>query len=310
MGTHCASIRIVVPSTSSKLERMIITRLMGGLGNQMFQYAVGRALSRQHKCRLYLDKSFLLQQAQTHTPRAYELDVFRIEEEFADEDMIASITQNERSFIRRQFISILGNPIVREGGSKFLPHLNTLQPPLYLDGFWQDERYFQSIADTIRQDFTPFLAPSGKNAELLEQLKSVTAVSLHVRRGDYVSNANTAAFHGNLTTAYYQQAVALLQKKLGAIHLFVFSDDVNWVRFNMPFNVPTTYIDHNTGRDSHWDLCLMKNCNHHIIANSSFSWWGAWLNPSPQKIVIAPRHWFADVNAGGNEIVPSNWLRL
>ncbi|MGL4596142.1 MAG: alpha-1,2-fucosyltransferase [Bacteroidia bacterium] len=289
---------------------MIISKLMGGLGNQMFQYAVGRALSRQHKCRLYLDKSFLLQQAQTHTARVYALDVFRIEEEFADEELIASISQNERSFIRRQFISILGNPIIREGGSKFLPQLNTLQPPLYLDGFWQDERYFQSIAANIREDFTPFVSPSEKNTALLEQIKTVTAVSLHVRRGDYVSNAATAAFHGNLTPSYYQQAVQLLQEKIGNIHLFIFSDDVNWVRFNMPFNVPTTYIDHNTGRDSHWDLYLMKNCQHHIIANSSFSWWGAWLNPSPQKIVIAPRHWFADANAGGQEIVPSNWLRL
>ena len=136
------------------------------------------------------------------------------------------------------------------------------------------------------------------------------AVSLHVRRGDYVSDPATNRFHGTCSPDYYRQAVDYVIGRAGVPHLFVFSDDQEWTRANLQFAVPRRSSSANPPDCGYRDMQLMARCRHHIIANSSFSWWGAWLNPSPEKIVVAPKQWFSSPRNDTRDLVPPNWVRM
>ncbi|HQS38500.1 MAG TPA: alpha-1,2-fucosyltransferase, partial [Methylotenera sp.] len=162
--------------------------------------------------------------------------------------------------------------------------------------------------EQIRKDFTFKLALSVKNSAIIEQISQVNAVSLHVRRGDYVTNAKNA-FIGVCSLEYYRKAVEYVKNQVDKPVFFVFSDDIEWVKSNLPIDFPCFYIDHNHGIESFNDMRLMSHCKHHIIANSSFSWWGAWLNANSEKIVIAPQQWFAN-NTNVNDLLPESWIKL
>lgn len=236
---------------------MVIVKLKGGLGNQMFQYAYGRNLALKRKTILKLDKSFLRrrfwQKALGVTPREYELGEFNIKAEFAKPD--------------------------------FRPRLK---------GYWQNEKYFKDIRPILLKDFT--LKKKTKNFLKFKKLISgVNSVSIHVRRGDYVKRKVTGNYHGVLDLDYYRQAVEIIRKKVKKPRFFVFSDD------------PT--ISNFSGLTNSEELILMSLCKHQIIANSSFSWWGAWLNRNPAKIVIAPQRWFR-AKIDDFEIVPQPWIKL
>lgn len=179
----------------------------------------------------------------------------------------------------------------------------------YLAGHWQSEKYFSDASETIRSDFT-FRHPLTKqNAELAGRIGQTMAVSLHVRRGDYVSDTKANAAHGLCSLEYYRAAVLLMAEHVECPEFFVFSDDIAWVKANLKIDFPSRYLDHNQGAESYNDMRLMSLCRHHIIANSSFSWWGAWLNPNPDKLVIAPKKWFAyDSNVA--DLFPAGWVSL
>jgi hypothetical protein len=150
---------------------------------------------------------------------------------------------------------------------------------------------------------------SSRNLELAEEINTVNAVSLHVRRGDYVSNPRTMATNGVCPLSYYDSAIRYICARVDAPHFFVFSDDMDWVRENLNIDHPCRYVDHNCSTESFNDMRLMSMCRHHIIANSSFSWWGAWLNPREDKIVIAPKKWFANSN-DTKDLLPFGWATL
>jgi hypothetical protein len=150
---------------------------------------------------------------------------------------------------------------------------------------------------------------SSYNADLVEQISKVNAVSLHVRRGDYVQNAKTNANHGVCSLDYYRAAIQNILERVEAPSFFIFSDDIPWVKEHLVLDIPCRYVDHNQGVESYNDMRLMSLCRHHIIANSSFSWWGAWLNPDPQKIVIAPQKWFANDNIV-DDLFPPEWVTM
>ena len=147
------------------------------------------------------------------------------------------------------------------------------------------------------------------NKTLAEKIKSCDSVSIHVRRGDY-TNPAVLAFHGSCTPEYYYQAIETLLKRTAIQELFLFSDDTAWVKQNMQFSLPVTYINHNTGKNSFEDMRLMSLCKHNIIANSSFSWWAAWLNAYKNKTVIAPKTWILDKQVDTTDVIPDNWLQL
>jgi hypothetical protein len=179
----------------------------------------------------------------------------------------------------------------------------------YLDGYWQSEKYFRSIEKIIRSECRVKGAPSEINKNFADKIQSVNAVSIHVRRGDYVTDEKTNAYHGVCDKDYYRQAIDHLTASLDDPYFFVFSDDMAWTKANLSTgSQPAEYIDHNTGA-GHEDLRLMYLCKHHIIANSSFSWWGAWLNDHAGKKIIAPKKWFQPPITN-NDIIPEGWITL
>lgn len=282
---------------------MVVSTLIGGLGNQMFQYAAGRALALRNGTQLRLDLGWLENQPALVTPRRYELDCFHVQAELCS---IYPRTRRERA---RELVR-LSPRVWREEVFRFDPRVLELPDNVRLIGYWVDERYFLDAAAQIRDDFRFRYRPDERSAELAEEIRgSRMAVSVHVRRGDYVSDERTATLHGVLPHDYYTAAVRRIQSIVANPRFYVFSDDPDWCRSNLELGAPTVYVSHNQGHG--WeDLRLMSRCAHHVIANSSFSWWGAWLNPRPDKIVIAPRRWIADDSYDTSHVVPPEWVTL
>jgi hypothetical protein len=294
----------------------VIVRLMGGLGNQMFQYAFGYALAKRLNATLLLDKTFLEYRPDgiTYTPRNYELDAFQLNAVFADEQLVYSCRHelddaNQRRL--RKLFPLFFNPrCYLEQGKKYNPQANYLKAPVYLQGYWQSEKYFIDYADQVRAAFIPAKTPSELNLQLLDDIVKAPSVSIHVRRGDYISLPSAGNYHGTCSVEYYEAAAQHIVERTGAERFFIFSDEPDWVKKNIRLPYPAVYVSHNAGKNSHWDIYLMQHCTHHIVANSSFSWWGAWLNARPGKMVIAPAQWFRDEDANANDIVPPSWIKL
>jgi hypothetical protein len=177
----------------------------------------------------------------------------------------------------------------------------------YLDGYFQSEKYFHDIADQLRQDFTLAKPFQGKTLEIANTIKNDSnAVSLHVRRGDYLIHRD---FGGIVTEEYYQRAIDHIRDQLPAAKFYVFSDDITWCRSELPLGPLATFVSHPELKDFE-ELILMSLCQHHIIANSSFSWWGAWLGQNPEKTVIAPQKWSNLHEDWYKDIIPDLWIRI
>lgn len=292
---------------------MIVSHIIGGLGNQMFQYAAALALATAKGVPLNLDIS-AFEDYRLHN--GFELSrVFSGTFEFANEQQIERMLgwrgyRPVRKVLKRPQMSLFrSNCFVVEPHFHYWPEFFELTDDCYLVGYWQSERYFKSIEDKIRRDFTFKAELSGMNKDLAGLIAQCNAVSLHIRRGDYANNAKTNATHGTLPLSYYQKSISLIAAKVATPNFFIFSDDINWAKENLEIPFPCQFIGHNQGLASYIDMQLMSLCKHHIIANSSFSWWGAWLNSSSDKIVVAPQKWFAN----GNSVVdlfPSGWMHL
>ncbi len=292
---------------------MIIVKLMGGLGNQMFQYAAGRCLSYLHKTDLKLDMGFLNADSQNkYTQRHYALDVFNINAGLANELDLKPFLPLEKNKITRALqrkLPILYFTIVaNESGHAFHKEFYSYPKNVYLNGFWQSEKYFEPVKDVLITEFTLKEPLNKENKELENKIAYSNSVSLHIRRGDYVTHKEARDFHGNCSLEYYKEAISYLKNTCGNINLFIFSDDINWVKDNLKTEVPIYFVDLNN--PSHIDLHLMSLCRHNIIANSSFSWWGAYLNQNPNKRVIAPKKWFANPNIVTPDIYPDNWVKM
>ena len=283
---------------------MIIVRLSGGLGNQLFQYAAGRRLSIVNRATLKIDLSWF-DEWDTHF---YALECFSMQKQYANKEEVAGLTK--RSFSRRLLSKIAGkSSVVREQYYKFDSTILSLSDNVYLDGYWQSEKYFSDVSDTIRKDCQFSSPTSGKNKSLQKKIHDTQSVSLHVRRGDYVTNPATNRKHGTCSIDYYKKCILEINEALSDPVYYVFSDDPVWARENLSGLTGTSeFIDHNQNRSAFEDMRLMSLCKHNIIANSSFSWWGAWLNNKKDKIVYAPKNWF---NPGANrdtrDLIPSDW---
>jgi Glycosyl transferase family 11 len=295
---------------------VVVARLIGGLGNQMFQYAAGRALALRCGASLKLDLSGFA----AYPKRHYELDDFPIcaapasdadRAEFGFRASGAWAAWGRR--VRRLLgvdIGPTGAPVYSERHFHFDPRVRDLTPPVFLDGYWQSEKYFADCAELLRREFTPHEPLDAANADIATRIAAVEAVSLHVRRGDYVSELDVSRYHGICRPDYYRSAVDYIAQRVQDIHLFVFSDDRDWVRDNLRFDLPTTLVAANSPDRGFRDMQLMARCRHHIVANSSFSWWGAWLNPSPTKVVVAPSRWFGADNIDTRDLLPESWVKL
>jgi len=294
------------------MARKITVRIQGGFGNQLFQYAAGRSLALQTGASLFLNAW----EYQSPVCRKYELGKLKISDRQTSRfrgDWEIKLRRRRYAPLRwllEAMQSPLGYRRIIDARQGFEARLATLTGNLYLDGYWHSERYFADIREQLLQEFTFKEAPTPANADYLARILSQNAVCVHLRRGDYVAQAHFNARFGVCELPYYQSAIACLQPRLRNPAFFVFSDDPAWVSANFPRLDAMTLVTHNVGKDDAEDLRLMMNCKHFIIANSTFSWWAAWLGRCPEKIVIAPKRWFASPEESDRDLVPETWLRL
>jgi len=293
----------------------VIVSLKGGLGNQMFQYATGKAIASRNCQELFLDKSHL----ERDNLREYSLGCFSIEEKFVDERTLEKV--HPKGSYRKKFKALQNKilpwyrrSIIREDCPDFeIEDFDQIKGNVYLDGYWQSEMFFQDFAEDIRQDFTFKDNPNEINKKFIDRIRKENSVSIHIRRQDYVSNKKTLKKHGILDLSYYARAVEILTKDFLSPVLFVFSDDIDWAKKNLKLKHKTIYVDHNREKSPEEDLRLMIECKKHVIANSTFSWWGAWLSKSSQKEVIAPKNWFTKgemLQRDKFDIIPKKWDKI
>lgn len=289
---------------------MIVSRIAGGLGNQMFQYALGRRLAARHNTQLLLDTSLFA----TYNLHAFGLHHLNIQAQIADNSVRRwfPFRYGGSSWWRRWVRRDRGRPLqlVKERQLPFQPAVLDAADHSYIAGYWQCERYFDEIRPQLLQEFAVRSPQAGRDAELAALMQATNSVMLHVRRGDYVSDPAANRRHGTCDLDYYQRAVASLARDVGRLHLFVFSDDPAWCRDNIQLGHETTVVDHNDASRNFEDLRLMSQAKHFVIANSSFSWWGAWLGSFPDKIVCAPQLWFRAPEMDGRDVVPTSWRRF
>lgn len=292
---------------------MIVVKLQGGLGNQMFQYAVARSLSKGKI--VYLDLQFLIENnfdTDHFTARKLEIDVFKNIKAKKAKPFQTQVFTSQNLFIRKSrklFRSEINIAKQFENEIFDFSKINSSKY-IYLDGYFQSEEYFKEIREEILFEFT-FPTLDEKNKCWSNKIAStLEPTSLHVRRGDYLKSNQINSIHNVIPLEYYTKSINLLRKNHPNISLFIFSDDINWAKENLKFSgIDLNFIDLNHGEDSWKDMFLMSCCKHHIIANSSFSWWGAWLSQK-NGITCAPLKWFNPQNVKFNiaNFIPPHWM--
>ncbi|MDC3244815.1 alpha-1,2-fucosyltransferase [Gammaproteobacteria bacterium] len=285
---------------------MIIVRMVGGVGNQLFCYAYAKSL-QQRGYEVKIDVStFKFSKIDNYEFDKYDIDI-----------PISTQEENEKLY-NDSFISKIlwrfGIDIsakVREKSLLFDEKLLNINDHSYVDGYFQNEKYFCDIRGILLEQISINRPLSNFTKNIQKKINSLNnTCSIHVRRGDMANDINVK-IHGVCSLEYYQNAIKYLENKLGKINYFIFSDDFEWCRSNLKLD-NAIFVNSEEKRIAHEDIYLMSICNHNIIANSSFSWWGAWLNINDDKIVTAPKDWFSDreLKKQAAEIVPEDWIRI
>jgi hypothetical protein len=296
---------------------MIVVKLISGLGNQLFQYTIGRQLSIKHNVPLKLDTSFFSGQSL----RSYKLDNYNIKAQIASSEDVDKLLYWEK---RSGFISKVykkAERIIPKNKRPYFkemewwvydPALLTVSSNVYLDGYWQNHKYFENINRKIFDELTLIEEDAAVSAIEKNIVGNHSSVSIHIRRGDYITNTEAFNLMGVLPLSYYLKAIDLINSKLNNPSYYIFSDDLNWAKDNLKINRSVTYIDLEAGsKYDYVELDLMSKCYHNIIANSTFSWWGAFLNRNPEKIVVSPTNWVIrpEINARIQLQFPS-WIKM
>lgn len=291
----------------------VATKLYGGLGNQLFQYAAGRRLALLHARPLVIDLHWYHAIPDGSTPRSELLSELKIVASFANsEGDPARLGPGQRG----PWAGLLKPWRVLKERTPFQFDARLLRAPrarqsVYMDGYWQAYRYFDAVRETLLAEIAPRAPLPPRYAGVAAHIEGSESVMLHVRRGDYVQSNRAAALHGALPLSYYTRALERLRERHAAPVLFVFSDDLPWVRANLVTGAETVYVESDADeRAVVHELALMRRCRHQIIANSSLSWWGAWLNPNPAKLVFAPSRWQSGQAVPLHDLVPRDWLVL
>lgn len=297
---------------------MIIARLKGGLGNQMLQYATGRALSLKLGVNLKLDTTSLYSKIGGDTPRLYGLDVFNIKSEKANDEELIKFNKPIQKIIQKIFRKITGkNHLVYD------PTILNSKDGSYIQVLWPCEKYFKDYRLQILNDFTLKNPLSTQAQNIKEKIsQSQNSTSIHIRRGDYASNQTYQAWHGLTPISYYENAINYIIKKTNknkpaetpeTVSFFIFSDDINWVKNNLKITNEQAheviYVSDGIITDAE-EITLMSLCQNNIITNSSFSWWGAWLNQNPNKTVITPKNWIANPKINTSDVISAEWVKM
>lgn len=288
---------------------MVIVRIQGGLGNQLFQYALARSLSKRTGQTFKLDFTSYghdelrkpgLRSFRAQFPVAGRLEISQLKYGLK-EHFLAKLMRKEPT---------KGATYIQEKSHSFDKSILSLKAPAYLDGYWQSEKYFHDFGDLIRSELILRDGLPKSSSHWEQKIGDCESISIHVRRGDYVANPANHSIFGICSPEYYIRSVDLIQSSLPNAHLFLFSDDPNWVRENLVPKLGNKAEVMPVSEDPAQDMYLMSRCRHNIIANSTFSWWAAWLNPNPGKVVVAPSVWFKQAERESPDLIPREWKRL
>jgi len=315
---------------------MVVSRIFMGLGNQMFQYAAGRSLSLHKKVPLKLETTSY----ERYDRRKFELNTFftiDCEIASAEEVLKYQISQPVKrvwnKFFPKDKIRFLGLPYEETGIKRTLLQVNELLSPSYkkrtyleaeyhynpdffkapddvfLIGYWMSWRYFEKFDKEIRKDFTVRPGLVAHLIDIEREIRQKNSVSVHIRRGDFTTPGNLL-IHGVIPVEFYQKAIAEVSSKTSAPHLYVFSDDIAWVKENLKTEFPITFVSNEISKSAIEDFYLMTLCKHNIIANSTFAWWAAYLNNNPGKMVFAPEKWLNVAPYNYRDVYPLSWRIL
>lgn len=290
---------------------MKIIKFNGGLGNQLFEYAFGLAVEDYYKEDVYFDVSNYNLKNNVNSSRPFLLDKFNTHVKFAPKRQRKKCI-NENSRLKNQINKLFGKDIFVEKSNKIIEKYSYIydksmfadKKDIYFEGFFQSEKYFKHLREKVLNDFKLKEPLDKNNQEFLERIKNSNSVSLHIRRGDFL----ISDYYLKCSLEYYQNAINYIAQRDNNICLFVFSDDIKWVKENLKTDFELIFVDINKDINSFFDIELMKNCKHNITANSTFSWWGAWLNENPNKITITPSQWYKDTEL--YDTVPDEWIKL
>lgn len=287
---------------------MIITNIYGGLGNQLFQYAFGKSLSIKQNKALKIDISSFSE----YKLRSFLLNKFNIQYDIANSEELKHFNLSNKY---KRYIVLKAQRLLNYK-SKYMFEKNEFHyskdifesNAIYYFGYWQSYRYFEDIRDILLKEFVLTEPIDKQNNDTLIEINNSNSISLHVRRGDYIQISKRKNGNALCPISYYENAIELMKTKIENPHFFIFSDDIEWVKSHFKLNFKCDFIDFNSDCPEK-DLNLIKNCKHNIIANSTFSWWGAWLNDNDDKIVIAPHKWMNNKEAS-NDLIPNNWIKI
>ncbi len=283
---------------------MVIMKIKCGLGNQMFQYALGKRLALDWQDELKVDLSWFNNIRARDIPRELEIDSFNVVLNEATETEIA---QAGPSVLASTIDRIRGR-INRNYFYRFCPQLLKKKKYIYLDGYFQNYRYFESVRDVLLNEFT---LKSGYHQEVdlvKSEIESADqSVAVHIRRGDFATVRKD--YNGLCDLAYYQKSLEIIRNKYPEVKLFIFSDDIEWAKINLKLASPMVFVSRPILNPAE-ELWLMSLCRHQIIANSTFSWWAAWLNKNSQKIIISPSRWLVAEDIDTRNFLPSDWIKI
>lgn len=292
----------------------IIAQLQGGLGNQLFQYATARSLAHQRQASLILDHSWFTRGYRDVTPRELLLSSLNIKGALITFESLRNRPKRIRRILQH-LLPIEPYIFCERAPYRFDPDL--LRAPsfksqnLYLMGYWQSFRYFEPIKALLQTEICP-LAPLDRHyQDYLKLIQQKNSAMVHVRRGDYVHLASAAKVHGFIGLDYYHQGMKAILDRNPDVHFFVFSDDLQWTKDNLPYQDRITFVESLEEGDAViQELELMTHCQHHLTANSSLSWWAAWLAKNESGLVICPSHWTVDLSMNWNDLLPAHWQRI
>ncbi len=303
---------------------MIITRLQGGLGNQMFQYAAGLALAEHRRTVLKLDVSWFREYTEYEAHNRYALSCFNLTEQFATQEEIDRVAGVRLTRVERWSMALAEHLHFYRYARRYAAPSHTLYEThiaperffdasdnTYLYGMWQSERFFAPVADLLRLHFSFRYPPQPSVEEMARRIRtSGPSVAVHFRRGDYVRNPSFNRKLGVLPFDYYERAIAFVRERVPDAVLYIFSDDIDTIEREFRPSGPHVFVRATQPWHAYDKIRLISLCDHAIISNSTFAWWGAWLNPSSSKIVIAPSPWFSTATAHPNQFVPPSWIQF
>jgi len=302
---------------------MIIVALSGGLGNQLFQYATAKSIALNLNCTLKIDNSWFkkihiiedFSHENATTIRDYSLKHFKIDSQIAGESLLNWIQRFRIYSKKSKLFKAIGNIFLKQFQYQYITSnefsIEKIQSEkrVYLNGYWQNNTIIEENREQLLREFKLRDDINSENKTFLDQIKKTNAVAIHFRRGDYINKPNSKKLHVNLSDQYYDEAIEQMNSNIKNPYYYIFSDDINWVRNNIRLPENIKFIDSDSGEHEH--LYLMSQCNHFIIANSTYSWWGAWLSTSQNKIVISPKYWYNDFNLNDKIIrIPEDWIKI